>query len=82
MWDLIISVPDHCLSFYFIWSVEMCFIFVAQLDVIFMRLLYEANIMCDCIIKHHSLYGGLYYRNVLPPRNYWMDLPFPEISET
>ena len=20
MWDLIVSVPDHCLSFYFVWS--------------------------------------------------------------
>ena len=23
MWDLIVSVPDHCLSFYFVLS-EMC----------------------------------------------------------
>ena len=34
----------------FIWSVEMCFIFVAQINVIFMRPLYEANILCDCIL--------------------------------
>ena len=33
----------------FIWSVEMCFIFVAQINVIFMRSLYEA--LCDCIIN-------------------------------
>ena len=33
----------------FIWSVEMCFIFVAQINVIFMRPLYEA--LCDCIIN-------------------------------
>ena len=26
MWDLIVSVPDHCLSFYFlfIWLILMC----------------------------------------------------------
>ena len=35
----------------FIWSVEMCFIFVEQLNVILMRPIYEAVIMCDCIIK-------------------------------
>ena len=35
----------------FIWSVEVCFIFVAQINVIFMRPLYEANILCDCIIN-------------------------------
>ena len=34
-------------------SVEMCFIFVAQINVIFMRPLYEANILCDCIIKRY-----------------------------
>ena len=33
----------------FIWSVEMCLIFVAQINVIFMRPLYEA--LCDCIIN-------------------------------
>ena len=35
----------------FIWSAEMGFIFVAQINVIFMRPLYEANILCDCIIN-------------------------------
>ena len=24
MWDLIVSVPDHCLSFYFVKSPEIC----------------------------------------------------------
>ena len=28
----------------------MCFIFVAQINVIFMRPLYEAKVLCDCII--------------------------------
>ena len=37
----------------FIWSVEMCFMFVTQINVIFMRPLYEAVILCDCIIKVH-----------------------------
>ena len=32
----------------FIWSVEMCFIFVAQINVIFMWSLYEAVILCGC----------------------------------
>ena len=35
----------------FIWSVEMCFMFVAQINVIFMRSFYEAVILCDCIIN-------------------------------
>ena len=35
----------------FIWLVEMCFIFAAQINVIFMRPLYEASILCDCIIN-------------------------------
>ena len=35
----------------FIWSFEMCFIFVSQINVIFMKPLYEANILCDCIIN-------------------------------
>ena len=21
MWDLLVSVPDHCLSFYFVWKI-------------------------------------------------------------
>ena len=33
----------------FIWSVEMCFIFVAQINGIFMGPLYQA--LCDCIIN-------------------------------
>ena len=33
----------------FIWSVEMCFIFVAQVNVMLMPPLYEA--LCDCIIN-------------------------------
>ena len=35
----------------FIWSAEMCFIFVAQINIIFMGPLYEAVILCDCMIK-------------------------------
>ena len=35
----------------FIWSVEMCLIFVAQINVIFIRPLYKAVILCNCIIK-------------------------------
>ena len=35
----------------FIWSVEMCFIFVQQINIIFMWPLYKAIILCDCIIK-------------------------------
>ena len=36
----------------FIWSAEMCFIFVALINVIFMRPLYEAVIQCNCIINN------------------------------
>ena len=25
MWDLIVSVPDHCLSFYFEFNMVVCF---------------------------------------------------------
>ena len=42
----------------FIWSVEMGFIFVAQINVIYMRLLYEA--MCDCIIEISGSYLEIY----------------------
>ena len=35
----------------FIWSVEMYFIFIDQINVIFLRPLYEAVILCDCIIN-------------------------------
>ena len=35
----------------FIWSLDMCFIFFDQINVIFMRPHYEAVIWCDCIIK-------------------------------
>ena len=31
----------------------MCFIFVAPVNVIFMRPLYEADIQCDCIINEN-----------------------------
>ena len=47
----------------FIRSVEMCFMFVAQINVIFMRPLYEAVCVCvcDCIISSymgHTLATG------------------------
>ena len=29
MWDLIVSVPDHCLSFYFV-IVDAFFLFIAE----------------------------------------------------
>ena len=38
----------------FIRSVEMCFIFVEQINVIFIRPLSEAIISCDCIINVHN----------------------------
>ena len=33
----------------------MCFMFVDQINVIFMRPLYEAVIFCDCIIKDDNV---------------------------
>ena len=33
----------------FIWSVDICFIFVAQINVMFVRPFYEA--LCDCIVN-------------------------------
>ena len=69
MWDLIVSVLDHCLSFYFIWSVEMCFIFVGQINVIFMRPLYEANILCDCIIKNYKIFIIYFIEDTRMTRN-------------
>ena len=35
----------------FIWSVHKYFNFIKQINVIFMRLHYEAGILCYCIIK-------------------------------
>ena len=31
LWDLIVSVPDHCLSYYFRWNVFYCFYMEFQL---------------------------------------------------
>ena len=45
----------------FIWSAAMCFIFVAPINTIFMRPLYEADIQCDCIIN--SVIHVRKYRN-------------------
>ena len=50
----IVGVLDHVAfienrNVVFIWSVEMCFIFVVQTNVIFMGPLYQA--LCDCIIN-------------------------------
>ena len=41
---------NHNRNAVFNWSVDMCFIFIKQLNVIFMRRLYEAVILCHCII--------------------------------
>ena len=35
----------------FIWSVDMCFIFIKQINLIFMQPIYKAVILCDCIIS-------------------------------
>ena len=35
----------------FIWSVQVCFMFVVQINVIFMQPPYEAVILCECILK-------------------------------
>ena len=35
----------------FIWSVDVCFIFIEQINVIFRRPLYEAVSLCHCIIN-------------------------------
>ena len=43
---------------FFIWSVDMSFIFLDQINIIYMQLLYEAVILCDCILN-------LYMRKLL-----------------
>ena len=55
-WCLTAGALDHVAlneneNAVFIWSVEMCFMFVAQINIIFMRPLSEAVILFDCIIK-------------------------------
>ena len=50
----IVGILDHVAfienrNVVLIWSVEMCFIFVVQINVIFMEPLYQA--LCDCIIN-------------------------------
>ena len=44
----------------FIRSVEMYFMFIAQINVIFMRPLYEAVILCDCIINYSTFDERVY----------------------
>ena len=31
MWDLIVSVPDHCLSFYFTLKIKLCFVLLVKI---------------------------------------------------
>ena len=38
-----------------IWSAAICFIFVAPINVIFMRPLYKADVQCDCIIDSFTM---------------------------
>ena len=40
----------------FIWSAELCFIFVEQIHVIFMRPHYEAEILHDCLVMFIWVY--------------------------
>ena len=49
----------------FIWSVEMCFIFLAQIIAIFMQPLYEAVIWCDCIINNCFLTRHKVMNNII-----------------
>ena len=52
MWDLIVSVPDHCLSFYFLYVV--CAFIVLYLQCLFICLSNETQIMWyqyNCVIK-------------------------------
>ena len=46
-----VTLCETKIAIRFIWSVEICFIFLDQINVIFMCPLYEAVILCDCIIK-------------------------------
>ena len=41
MWDLIVSVPDHCLSFYFTFVYAASSIDVHMLVLFFQKVLYE-----------------------------------------
>ena len=46
MWDLIVSVPDHCLSFYFVlvvsYLLDMTLTMTVSCDLICMQLICEA----------------------------------------
>ena len=50
---LISSILPQNRNAVFIWSAEKRFIFVEQINVIFTRPLYEAVILCDCIINRN-----------------------------
>ena len=50
MWDLIVSVPDHCLSFYF----EGCFQFILR-EYLYLNLKWWTNsYFIQVVIKNHA----------------------------
>ena len=48
MWDLIVSVSDHCLSFYFATSHTVRYVFLSSIAFDFDLALISINISRDC----------------------------------
>ena len=48
MWDLIVSVPDHCLSFYFEFEKMLAFYFKSAVVVDFC---FDLNICCLLVFR-------------------------------
>ena len=50
MWDLIVSVPDHCLSFYLLESTQkVCHNVLKQLLIVTVKLLMHFNVVLQSI---------------------------------
>ena len=74
MWDLIVSVPDHCLSFYFSCDVAQCIISLseqAKITPIYLKFLegslecwmfLDSFIKCSCHCLKVSDIGGVQFQ--------------------
>ena len=49
MWDLIVSVPDHCLSFYF--TLESSLVFCLSKFINFLKVFVTALILCNASLS-------------------------------
>ena len=75
IWDLIISVPDHCLSFYFTYHYVVDFSFrYVSLSLCYVNLLFRYVDLSFCNVNFSFRYVGLSL--------WYIDFSFPYVSFT